>query len=63
MNTALTLSPTFREFFAAHFAMRTGAASKKFDSKAFDADHPGLREKYMADYVKDGGLRFSPAKG
>lgn len=38
-------------------------ASKKFDAKAFDADHPGLRDKYMTDYVKDMGIRLSAAKG
>lgn len=36
--------------------------SSKFDAKAFDADHPGMRDPYITKYVKDGGLRFSPAK-
>ena len=36
--------------------------SSKFDAKAFDRDHPGMRDPYITTYTKDGGLRFSPAK-
>ncbi|MBY4798322.1 YqaJ viral recombinase family protein [Collinsella sp. AGMB00827] len=37
-------------------------SSTRFDSKRFDADHPGLRAMYSTEYMRDGGLRFSPAK-
>ena len=36
--------------------------SKSFDAKRFDADHPGLREPYITEKTRDGGLRLSYAE-
>lgn len=35
---------------------------KRFDRKAFDEAHPGMRDAYMTEKDKDGGLRLSPAR-
>ena len=34
----------------------------KFDAKAFDLDHPGLRDKYITKKMTDGGLQWRDAK-
>lgn len=34
----------------------------RFDSKAFDRDHPGMRDQYMTKKMTDGGLRWQDAK-
>ena len=36
--------------------------ASKFDQKRFDAEHPGMRDAYISEYAKDGGLRLSPAR-
>jgi putative phage-type endonuclease len=36
--------------------------SKVFDAKAFDRDHPGMRDAYITVKAKDGGLRLSYAE-
>ena len=37
--------------------------STKFDMKAFSAEHADLKDKYMTEYKRDGGLRVTVQKG
>ena len=37
--------------------------STKFDMKAFSAEHADLKDKYMTEYKRDGGIRVTVQKG
>lgn len=38
------------------------STTKRFDTKAFDRDNPGMRAGYMVESQRDGGLFWSPRK-
>lgn len=38
------------------------SVTKRFDTKAFDRDNPGMRAGYMVESPRDGGLFWSPRK-
>lgn len=38
-------------------------SSAKFDMKAFSVEHADLKDKYMTEYMRDGGIRVTVKKG